>query len=305
MNKDDNDILFNILNEEISGDSIHNIRKNGETVSRHDSDEISIVSKKEKQGIEIYVKSSVKNQVVQVPVLLTTEGFTDVVYNDYKVSGNAEGTIVARCAIHNDCEITSMHSGVHTFNIGKNAKVKYVEKHYGCGQIDSNRIINTDTIINLGKGSSLVIETVQISGVDKSTRNTIAVLEDESTLEITEKLMTASNDNVLSSYKINLNGVNTKANLISRSIAKNNSCQEFVSELIGNNKSFGHIECDAIIMDNAKVSSTPKIIANSVDAELTHEAAIGKISGEQLLKLETLGLTKEEAEAEIIKGFMK
>lgn len=305
MNKDDNDILFNILNEEISEDSIHNIRKNGETVSRHDSDEISIVSKKEKQGIEIYVKSSVKNQVVQVPVLLTTEGFTDVVYNDYNVSDNAEVTIVAGCAIHNDCEITSMHSGVHAFNIGKNAKVKYVEKHYGCGQIDSNRIINTDTIINLGKGSSLVIETVQISGVDKSTRNTIAVLEDESTLEITEKLMTASNDNVLSSYKINLNGVNTKANLISRSIAKNNSCQEFVSELIGNNKSFGHIECDAIIMDNAKVSSTPKIIANNVDAELTHEAAIGKISGEQLLKLETLGLTKEEAEAEIIKGFMK
>ena len=305
MNKDDKDILFNILNENITEESIHNIRKNGETISRHDSDEINIISKTDKQGIDINVKSSVKDKVVQVPVLLTTEGFNDIVYNDYNVDDGAEVTIVAGCAIHNDCEITSMHSGIHTFNIGKNAKVKYVEKHYGCGQVDSNKVINTDTFINLGEGSSLIIETVQISGVTKSTRNTVGILKCGSVLDITEKLMTSSNDAVISTYNIDLKGEDARANLISRSIAKNDSTQEFISELIGNNKSFGHIECDAIIMDNAKVSSTPKIIANNVEAELTHEAAIGKISGDQILKLETLGLTKEEAEAEIIKGFMK
>ena len=305
MNKDDKDILFNIINENITEESIHNIRKNGETISRHDSDEINIISKTDKQGIDINVKSSVKDKVVQVPVLLTTEGFNDIVYNDYNVDDGAEVTIVAGCAIHNDCEITSMHSGIHTFNIGKNAKVKYVEKHYGCGQVDSNKVINTDTFINLGEGSSLIIETVQISGVTKSTRNTVGILKRGSVLDITEKLMTSSNDAVISTYNIDLKGEDAKANLISRSIAKNDSTQEFISELIGNNKSFGHIECDAIIMDNAKVSSTPKIIANNVEAELTHEAAIGKISGDQILKLETLGLTKEEAEAEIIKGFMK
>ena len=305
MNKDDKDILFNILNENITEESIHNIRKNGETISRHDSDEINIISKTDKQGIDINVKSSVKDKVVQVPVLLTTEGFNDIVYNDYNVDDGAEVTIVAGCAIHNDCEITSMHSGIHTFNIGKNAKVKYVEKHYGCGQVDSNKVINTDTFINLGEGSSLIIETVQISGVTKSTRKTVGILKRGSVLDITEKLMTSSNDAVVSTYNIDLKGEDARANLISRSIAKNDSTQEFISELIGNNKSFGHIECDAIIMDNAKVSSTPKIIANNVEAELTHEAAIGKISGDQILKLETLGLTKEEAEAEIIKGFMK
>lgn len=305
MNNEDKDILFNILNEEINDNSVHNIRKNGKTISRNDSDEIKIISKKDKQGIEIFVKSSVKNQTIQVPVLLTTEGFNDTVYNDYNIEANAEVTIVAGCAIHNDCEITSIHSGVHKFNIGKNAKVRYIEKHYGCGQVDSNKVINTDTIINLSESSSLTIETVQISGVDKSLRNTVAVLEMNSVLEISEKLMTASNDEVISNYKIDLKGMNSKVNLISRSIAKSNSSQNFVSELVGNNKSFGHIECDAIIMDNAKVSSTPKIVAKNVEAELTHEAAIGKISGEQILKLETLGLTKEEAEAEIIKGFMK
>ena len=305
MNKDDKDILFNILNENITEESIHNIRKNGETISRHDSDEINIISKTDKQGIDINVKSSVKDKVVQVPVLLTTEGFNDIVYNDYNVDDGAEVTIVAGCAIHNDCEITSMHSGIHTFNIGKNAKVKYVEKHYGCGQVDSNKVINTETFINLGEGSSLIIETVQISGVTKSTRKTVGILKRGSVLDITEKLMTSSNDAVISTYNIDLKGEDARANLISRSIAKNDSTQEFISELIGNNKSFGHIECDAIIMDNAKVSSTPKIIANNVEAELTHEAAIGKISGDQILKLETLGLTKEEAEAEIIKGFMK
>ena len=253
MNKDDKDILFNILNENITEESIHNIRKNGETISRHDSDEINIISKTDKQGIDINVKSSVKDKVVQVPVLLTTEGFNDIVYNDYNVDDGAEVTIVAGCAIHNDCEITSMHSGIHTFNIGKNAKVKYVEKHYGCGQVDSNKVINTDTFINLGEGSSLIIETVQISGVTKSTRKTVGILKRGSVLDITEKLMTSSNDAVISTYNIDLKGEDARANLISRSIAKNDSTQEFISELIGNNKSFGHIECDAIIMENAKV----------------------------------------------------
>ncbi len=304
MNREDNDILFNILNEEIDSNSIHNIRKNGEVISRHSTDEVNIVTKKDKAGIELNVKKGSKGKYVQIPVLLTTEGFNDTVYNDYNVKDDAEITIVAGCAIHNDCEITSMHSGIHTFNIGKNCKVKYVEKHYGCGQIDSNKVINTDTFVNLGENSILEIETIQISGVDKSIRKTNAVLEKNSVLDIFEKLMTASSDEVISTYDINLKGENCKANLISRSIAKNNSFQEFISEMVGNNKCFGHIECDAIIMDNAKVASTPKIIANNIESELTHEAAIGKINKDQLLKLQTLGLTKEEAEIEIIKGFM-
>jgi len=305
MNKDDLEILSNILDGEIDSHQVHNIRKNGESISRYSNENVQIINKENEPGIIVNVKKGVKDVVVQIPVILTKEGFNDTVYNDFNIGEGSEVLIIAGCAIHNDCDITSTHSGIHTFNISKNAKVKYVEKHYGCGQVRENKIINTDTIIKLESNSHFEIETIQISGVDKANRKTNAVLLDDSILNIKEKLLTDEKDEVLTEFEVVLDGENAKTNISSRSIAKNNSVQKFYSNIIANCKSFGHVECDAIMMDQAKIESTPKVVANNVDALLSHEAAIGKINENQILKLKTLGLTEEEAVEEIIRGFMK
>lgn len=300
MNKEEN-ILYNILDEDINTNNPYNYRKNGENVTFNIGDNVFIEAKD--NNLKINVKDNTTDEIIQIPVIVTKEGFKDEVHNEYNIGKNVSVTIKAGCAIENKCLLNSMHSGIHIFNIGENSAVNYIEKHYGCGRIGGKEI-NTKVKIKMDKNSSLNIDTYQISGVDISKRKTEAKIGSKSFLKINEKLLTTNTDNVVSSYKVLLNGENSKVDIISRSVASGNSTQEFKSEIIGNNKSFGHVECDAITMNNAKVTSIPKIVSNNIDALLSHEAVVGKISSEQILKLETLGLTKEEAEQEIINSFM-
>ena len=236
---------------------------------------------------------------------MTESGFNDVVYNDFYIGENADVVIVAGCGIHNNTCKTSEHDGIHTFYLEPGAKVKYIEKHYGEGSGTGDRILNPQTIVHLKENSSLEMETVQIEGVSSTIRETSGDLGNNSTLTITEKIMTNGNQFAKTVFNVDLNGKDSSVHVTSRSVAKDNSSQEFYSNVNGNSKCFGHVECDAIIMDNAKITATPKIVANHIDASLIHEAAIGKIAGEQLIKLMTLGLTEKEAEEQIISGFLK
>lgn len=297
-------LLKEIADIETTPIGAYNIRANGKGIERNTTANIDIVTKSDKPGIDIIIKPNTKNESVHIPVVLTQSGITDVVYNDFYVGKNSNVTIVAGCGIHNSSCSTSEHDGIHTFYLEENARVKYIEKHYGEGEGTGKRILNPQTIIHLKNGSILEMETVQIKGVDSTVRETNADLADNSSLIITERIMTHDNQTAKTIFNVKLNGKNSSTNVASRSIAKDNSSQEFISNIIGDNECFGHVECDAIIMDNGKVSSTPQIIANNIDANLTHEAAIGKIAGEQLIKLMTLGLTKKEAEDHIINGFL-
>ena len=283
----------------------YNIRVNGEKAGRNTTANIDIVTKQDKPGIDIIIKPNTKNESVHIPVILTEAGFNDVVYNDFYVGENADVVIVAGCGIHNSSCETSEHDGIHTFHLSKGAKVKYIEKHYGEGNGTGDRILNPQTIVNLEEGSTLEMETIQIEGVSSTVRETKGELGDNTSLVITERVMTSANQIAKSIFDIDLNGENSSVHVASRAIARDNSVQEFSSNVNGNNKCFGHVECDAIIMDKAKVTSTPKIVANDIDASLLHEAAIGKIAGEQLIKLMTLGLTEKQAEEQIISGFLK
>lgn len=283
----------------------YNIRENGNSVARNTTANIDIITKKNKPGIDIVVKPNTKNESIHIPVILTKGGFNDIVYNDFYIGENSNVVIVAGCGIHNSTCETSEHDGIHTFHLKKGAKVKYIEKHYGEGEGTGEKILNPQTIIYLEDGANLEMETVQIKGVSSTVRQTKAQLSSNSNLVITERVMTAGNQTAKTIFDVDLNGENSSVHVASRSIAKDNSTQEFISNVNGNSKCFGHVECDAIIMDKAKVISTPKIVANDIDASLIHEAAIGKIAGEQLIKLMSLGLTETEAEEQIINGFLK
>ena len=283
----------------------YNIRSNGSLAGRNTTANIDIVTKEDKPGIDIIIKPGTTNESVHIPVILTEAGFNDDVYNDFYVGENADVVIVAGCGIHNSSCETSEHDCIHTFHLSKGAKVKYIEKHYGEGNGTGDRILNPQTIVNLEEGSTLEMETIQIEGVSSTVRETKGELGDNTSLVITERVMTSANQIAKSIFDIDLNGENSSVHVASRAIARDNSVQEFSSNVNGNNKCFGHVECDAIIMDKAKVTSTPKIVANDIDASLLHEAAIGKIAGEQLIKLMTLGLTEKEAEEQIISGFLK
>ena len=283
----------------------YNIREDGALKGRNVTANIDIVSKKDKPGIDIFIKPDTKNERVDIPVLLTKSGLNDLVYNDFYIGDNADVLIVAGCGIHNPGEKTSRHDGIHTFHVGKNAKVKYVEKHYGEGEGTGERVLNPTTVVQIEKGGYLEMETVQIKGVDSTVRTTNAVIGDEGTLIIHEKIMTHGKQKAETHFSVDLNGNNSGAHVVSRSVAKDDSHQLFDSLVNGNSKCNGHTECDAIIMDNGTVSAIPRINANSVDATLIHEAAIGKIAGEQLVKLMTLGLTEKQAEEEIVNGFLK
>lgn len=283
----------------------YNIRKDGKGVARHTTENIDIITKTDKPGIDIIIKENTKNESVHIPVILTQSGLTDVVYNDFYIGKNADVVIVAGCGIHNSSCQTSEHDGIHTFHLEEGAKVKYVEKHYGEGDGNGKNILNPQTIIHLKKGSTLEMETLQIKGVDSTVRETTGTLEDDSNLIVTEKILTHGNQTAKTVFNVELNGENSSTKVTSRSIAKENSYQEFISNISGNTKCFGHVECDAIIMDNGKVVAIPKISANNVEANLVHEAAIGKIAGDQLIKLMSLGLTEAEAEEQIINGFLK
>ncbi|MCI9360746.1 MAG: SufD family Fe-S cluster assembly protein [Hungatella sp.] len=282
-----------------------NIRANGQLAQRVNSANIEIVSKEDGTGIDIHIRPGTKKESVHIPVVLSQSGIKEMVYNDFYIGDDADVVIVAGCGIHNGGDQDSKHDGLHRFFVGKNAKVKYVEKHYGSGDGRGKRIMNPGTEVTMEENSYMEMEMVQIKGVDSTKRSTKADLAAGAKLVIRERLLTHGTQYAESGFVVNLNGTDSSANVISRSVAKEESKQLFVAEINGNAKCAGHSECDAIIMDDAKISAIPKITANDVDAALIHEAAIGKIAGEQIIKLMTLGLTEAEAEAQIVDGFLK
>lgn len=283
----------------------YNIRSNGEAAGRRSTEHIEIVPKEDKPGIDIFIKPGTKKESVHIPVLMTQTGLKELVYNDFHIGEDCDVTIVAGCGIHNGGDQASEHSGIHSFFIGKNAKVRYVEKHYGSGEGTGERVMNPQTIVSMEEDSYLEMDTVQIRGVDSTDRVTRANLGKGAQLVIREKLMTHGKQKATTHFYVDLDGEDSSTNVISRSVAKDSSEQTFYSHINGNNKCAGHSECDAIIMDNAVVRAIPEITANNIDASLIHEAAIGKIAGEQLIKLMTLGLTEAQAEEQIVNGFLK
>lgn len=283
----------------------YNVRVNGESSERNTTANIDIVSKTDKSGIDIIIKPGTKNESVHIPVILSQSGMKEMVYNDFYVGEDCDVTIVAGCGIHNCGGGDSAHDGLHRFFVGKNAKVRYVEKHYGEGDGRGKRVMNPTTEVHLEEGASMVLEATQISGIDDTLRKTIATLAENATLEVQEKVLTTGEQNAVSEFVADLNGAGSSCNIVSRTVARDKSTQHFSSTLNGNAACSGHTECDSIIMDSAKVSASPQLTAANVDASLIHEAAIGKIAGEQLLKLMTLGLTEQEAEERIVNGFLK
>ena len=305
MENVDKELLKEIsdIDGEIKG--AYNIRKNGKGIERKVTENVNIVTKQDKPGIDIFVKENTKFEFVHIPVIITESGLNDVVYNDFYIGKNANVVIIAGCGIHNDHHKDSQHDGIHRFFLEEGAKVKYIEKHYGEGSGDGKRILNPVTEVYLKEGSNMEMETVQIKGVDSTIRTTKGVLENNTSLVILEKIMTHGNQTAKTSFNVELNGENSSTKVTSRSVATENSVQQFESHVEGNSKCFGHVECDAIIKDSAKIIAIPSIIANNVEANLVHEATIGKIAGEQLMKLMTLGLDEKQAEQEIINGFLK
>lgn len=283
----------------------YNIRSNGKLDSRNTTANIDIVSKENGTGIDIIIKPGTVHESVHIPVILSESGLNDVVYNDFYIGENSDVVIVAGCGIHNCGNQDSEHDGIHRFHVGKNAKVKYVEKHYGEGDGNGKRILNPVTEVHMDEGSYMEMEMVQIKGVDSTDRKTEMELAAGAKVVIKERLLTHGSQTAVSEISAHLNGEGSSANIISRSVAKDSSYQKFVSRLFGNAACSGHSECDSIIMGDAKIQAVPEIVAECTDAALIHEAAIGKIAGEQIIKLMTLGLTEEEAEAQIVNGFLK
>ncbi len=303
MDKIDAELLEQVADLHTIPVGAFNIRKNGESEARNSTENIEITS--QNGGLVINIKPNTVKESVHIPVIISKSGLQEVVKNDFYIGENSDVLIVAGCGIDNCGNQDSRHDGVHTFYIGKNAKVKYVEKHYGQGDGTGGRIMNPKTVVYLEEGAKLEMQTDQIKGIDSTIRDTEVHAKAKTEVAITEKLMTHGTQNAESRMNVYLEGKNSKARIISRSIAKDSSTQVFYPCMTGQNECFGHVQCDSIIMDNAKIKSIPAINAESVDSVLIHEAAIGKIAGDQLLKLETLGLTHEEAEALILKGFLK
>lgn len=302
-------IKLNLLREvaDLHGvpEGAYNIRSDGQLAGRNTTANIDIVSKKDGSGIDIHIKPGTVHESVHIPVIISESGLSEVVYNDFYVGENSDVVIVAGCGISNCGQQDSEHDGIHRFFVGKNAKVKYVEKHYGEGDGNGKRILNPVTEVHMDEGSYMEMEMVQIKGVDSTIRKTEMDLAAGAKVVIKERLLTHGNQTAVSEISAHLNGEGSSANIISRSVAKDNSYQKFVSRLFGNAACSGHSECDSIIMGNAKIQAVPKIDAECTDAALIHEAAIGKIAGDQIIKLMTLGLTEEEAEAQIVNGFLK
>jgi len=283
----------------------YNIRADGESAGRNSTEHIEIVNKTDKAGIDIIVKPGTKNESVHIPVIISKTGYEEMVYNDFFIGDDCDVVIIAGCGIHNSGCNTSKHDGIHTFHIGKNSRVKYVEKHYGEGEGTGERIMNPQTVVHLSEGAYMEMDTTQIRGIDSTKRETNVDAAAGAEIVILEKLMTHDKQVAISDMTIDLNGPDSRARVISRSVAQGESRQTFYPRVNGNDKCFGHVQCDTIIMGTAQVSSIPAISANHVDAQLIHEAAIGRIAGDQLLKLMTLGLSEEEAEERILAGFLK
>lgn len=304
------DVIQDRILEEVAGlhgvpEGAYNIRSNGRTSSRNTTANIDITTKTDKAGIDIRIKPGTRNESVHIPVVVSASGLKEMVYNDFFIGDDADVVIVAGCGIHNCGDQDSEHDGIHRFFVGKNARVRYVEKHYGEGDGQGRRILNPGTEVYMEENSYMEMEMVQIKGVDSTNRTSTAELAAGAKLVVRERLLTHGSQDAESTYIVNLNGDDASADVVSRSVAKDNSKQTFNSKIVGNAKCSGHTECDAIIMDDARIFAIPGLIANNIDAALIHEAAIGKIAGEQIVKLMTLGLTEEEAEAQIVNGFLK
>ena len=282
----------------------YNIRENGKLGGRSTTANIDIVTKSDKPGIDIIIKPGTVGESVHIPVILSQSGLRDMVYNDFYIGENCDVVIIAGCGIHNGGCGTSQHDGIHTFYVARGAHVKYVEKQYGEGSGSGKRLMNPTTVVHIAEGGFMEMETTQISGIDDTLRRTTADLAADAKLVIREKIMTTGVQNAKTDFSVDMNGAGCSADVVSRSVAKDESRQEFVSLINGNAACTGHTECDAIIKDNGRVLASPQLAANNIDASLIHEAAIGKIAGEQLIKLMTLGLSEKEAEEQIVAGFL-
>lgn len=305
MNEVDKELLKEIADMHSVPQGSFNIRKNGESIARNSTKDIEIIPKKDKSGIDIIVKEGVKNKSVHIPVIITVGNLNDLVYNDFYIGKDADVLIVAGCGIHNPTDQKSQHDGIHTFHLEENCKVKYIEKHLGVGNGQGDKVLNPTTVVEMKDGSDFEMETIQLGGVSYSNRKTNAFLGNDTKLVIKEKILTSDKQKAITTFNVVLKGENSSIEVVSRSVAKGKSRQKFVSNLKGQNECFGHVECDGIILDNAQIESVPKIVAQNINATLVHEAAIGKIAGDQLIKLQTLGLSEEEAQNQIIKGFLK
>lgn len=297
--------LLEIISD-IKGDfkGAFNIREDGECAGRASSKNIKITSKTDKPGLDIHVNPGTKGETVYIPACVTKGGVDDLVYNDFYIGENADIVIVAGCGVHTDDHSQARHNGIHRFFVGEHAKVRYEEKHVGTGEGDGNRTIDPVTEVFLEKNAYLEMDTTQISGVDNTVRKTSATAAEGARLVIRERLFTEGNQKAETFFQVDLNGDGSGADIVSRSVAKDHSYQNYVSTIVGNSRCSGHSECDAIIDGEAIVDASPRLYARNQDASLIHEAAIGKIAGEQILKLRTLGLTEEEAEKKIIEGFL-
>ncbi len=304
MNEITKDLLREISDWDGEFKGAYNIREDGQCVGRVSSKNIRIETKKDKPGLEIFIAPGTKDETVSIPACVTHGDVDDLVYNDFFVGDNADVIIVAGCGIHTETGEPARHNGIHRFFLGKGAKVKYLEKHIGKGHGTGLRYIDPVTEAELDEDSVLEMDTAQIGGVDRTTRVTKAELGARSKLLIRERILTEKDQTAKTEFKVEMNGKDSGVDLISRSVARDNSHQEYHSVIVGNAPCTGHSECDAIISENGKVDAAPELHARDNDAALIHEAAIGKIAGEQILKLRTLGMTEEEAEATIIDGFL-
>ena len=305
MEKVDRELLRSVADLHEIPTGAYNIRKNGSSAERNSTANIQIITKEDKPGIDIRIAPGTKNESVHIPVIITETGIDEMVYNDFYIGEGSDVLIVAGCGIHNSGDKKSEHDGIHRFFVGKGARVRYVEKHYGDGDGSGERVMNPASEITMDEGAVCEMEMVQIKGVDSTKRVSRAFLGKDAKLIITERLMTHGSQSALSDMVVELNGEGSSAQIISRSVAKESSEQVFNPIAVGNAACRAHIQCDTILMDEAKVRSIPEISANHPDAQIVHEAAIGRINGDQLLKLCTLGLTEAEAEKEIIDGFLK
>ncbi len=299
---------FSLLKEVALMDAIptgaYNIRKNGDSAGRFSTENIRIENKTDKPGIDINIKSGTKGETVHIPVIITETDYTETVFNDFFIGDDCDVTIMAGCGIHNCGDSESRHDGVHTFYIGKNSTVRYAERHYGDGDGKGGRVMNPETVVYVGEGSTVQMDTTQIKGIDSTYRKTKIVVAKDGNAVVTEKLLTHGDQIAESDMDLILDGENANGRIISRSVAQNDSKQIFRPCITGRADCFGHVRCDSILMDNAKISSIPAVAAEHTDARLVHEAAIGRIAGDQLIKLMTLGLTEEEAEEKILEGFL-
>ena len=304
MNSITEQILKEITDWDGIFDGAYSLREDGECISFQNSDHIRIVKKEDLPGIDIYISDKAKGETVYIPACVTKSAVSDRVYNDFHVQSGADVTIVAGCGVHTDSDEGSNHSGTHRFYLERGSHVVYKEKHIGIGEGAGKRIIDPVTYAELDEGASLEMETLQLHGVDTTSRDTKAVLSKDASLIIHESIMTDNSEVATTKFEVDLNGEDSSVDLISRSVAKGDSVQEYTSVINGNVRCKGHSECDAILSDNGRVNASPALSASSTDANLIHEAAIGKIAGEQIMKLMTLGLTEEEAEDQIIAGFL-